>query len=208
MLVEEPTPTLPTSSSCLNRSSMFCTGAAAVTRADPAGKRRPAEPVVAARIGLDVRKLHHRLARQVARDRAEHGAVARRTHIDVIRRRQRRRLRHVLHHDGRLAGQLLGQIFRQQPRADVVVVADLVADHERELAALVELRRALRLRAARQKPITKAASDNQTANAGIPRSRLIPPPASAPARRPPCRSSPRAPADPSARPDRSNRRAG
>ena len=31
ILVEEPTPTLPTSTSCLNRSSMFCTGAAAVT---------------------------------------------------------------------------------------------------------------------------------------------------------------------------------
>ena len=129
--------------------------------ADPAGKRRRAEPVVAARVGLDVRKLHHRLARQVARDRAEHGAVARRTHIDVIRRRQRRRLRHVLHHDGRLAGQLLGQVFRQQPRAEVVVVADLVADDERKLAALVELRRALRLRAASAEAIDESRDDSQ-----------------------------------------------
>ena len=38
-------------------------------------------------------------------------------------------------------GNCLDRYLRQQPRADVVVVADLVADHERELAALVELLR-------------------------------------------------------------------
>jgi hypothetical protein len=39
-------------------------------------------------------------------------------------------------------------MFGQQPGADVIVVTDLVADHERELAALVELLGALRLRGA------------------------------------------------------------
>jgi hypothetical protein len=43
---------------------------------------------------------------------------------------------------------LFGQVFGEQPGADIVVVADLVADHERELAALVELLGALCLRSA------------------------------------------------------------
>ena len=43
---------------------------------------------------------------------------------------------------------MLGQVPRQQPRADVVVVADLVADDHLDLPALVELLGALGLRAA------------------------------------------------------------
>ena len=147
MSVEEPAPAAPVRRSVLNRSAAVFTGASVRGHADPAGERGRAEPDELARIGLDVGQLHHRLARQVARDAADHAAVARRLQRHVVRGDNAGRLRHVLHDDGGVARQFLGEIARQQPRADVVVVADLVADDHLDLPALVEFLGALRPRA-------------------------------------------------------------
>jgi hypothetical protein len=81
--------------------------------------------------------------REIAREAADDGAVARGLGVDVVGGDDARRLRHVLHDDGRLAGDVSRQVLHQQAAADVIVVADGVADDQANLLVLVEIRRRL-----------------------------------------------------------------
>ena len=109
-------------------------------RADPAGKRGRAEPVGSAADRRRCWHAHQRLAREVAREGSDHGAVARRLPIDVVGRDDARRLRHVLDDDGRLPGDMFRQESGEEAGADVVVVADRVTDDQAQLLVLVEIR--------------------------------------------------------------------
>src|SRR5262249_47852446 len=82
---------------------------------------------------------HHRLAREITRERADDGAVARRLGEYVVCRYDARSLRHVLHDDGRPPRDVLGQIPGKQPAADIVVVADGMADDQTDLLVAVEV---------------------------------------------------------------------
>ena len=109
----------------------------------PARQRIGAEPDEAARVGFDIGLSHHRLAGEIARERADHGAVARRHVGDEIGGDDARRLRHVLHDDGGLSGNVPLQMFGEKARADVVVAADRMPADQTDLLALVEILHAL-----------------------------------------------------------------
>jgi hypothetical protein len=81
-----------------------------------------------------------RIVDDIARERADHGAVARRLGVEIIGRRDARRLRHVLHDDGRLAQNVFGQVFGQEPRAEIVVVAGRKAGNQPNVLALIKIR--------------------------------------------------------------------
>ena len=70
-----------------------------------------------------------------------------RLRVDVVGRHDARGLRHVLDDDGGPSGDVLLQILGEQARADVVVVADRVADDQAHLLVLVEVLRRLPERA-------------------------------------------------------------
>ena len=113
--------------------------------ADAARKRGRAEPVEVARIGLDVCLPHQLLIGDVARERPDHAPVRRRLAVNIIGRRDAGGPDHVLDDDRRLSGNVFRQVFREQPRADVVVVADLVAGDQAHLPVAVEILRLLRI---------------------------------------------------------------
>ena len=145
MLVDEPAPTPPVSNSVLNISAAVLTGAsveAAQTR--PGNEVAPSQLNLRGSASMFGRCIIAWLGR--LREMPPITLPSRaRPHIHVVGGDDAGGLRHVLHHDGRIAGQFLGQVFRQQPRADVVVVADLVADDHLDLPALVEFLGALRV---------------------------------------------------------------
>ncbi len=104
-----------------------------------------AEPVEAPGISLDIGLAHARLARQVAREGAEHGAVPRRLGEKKIGRGNARRRRHVLDDDGRLARYVLGEVAREEASSQIVVVSRLMPDDHSDLFFPVEFLRALRV---------------------------------------------------------------
>ena len=129
--------------------------------ADAAWQRVAAEPIESPRVGLDIGLPHHRLAREIARERAEHRPVLGRLIVQKIGRHDARRLRHVLNDDGRMSRDMFRQVFGQHAPADIIVAADGVADDHADLPALVEIRR-LRERG-RRGALRKAEHDQKAA---------------------------------------------
>src|SRR5215208_5042933 len=95
------------------------------------------------RFGCDVRLSDQRLRYEIARERSQYRAVARRLTVDEIGGRDGGGLRHVLDDDCRMAWDVFLQIFCEKPRADIGVAADRMSDDQPYLLALVEIWRRL-----------------------------------------------------------------